>query len=323
MNVFSRRHWIGVWLLLFLISACNLPAQTPLTPAGTIMPAEQTAPTVDTVTPTLVIPVTGMEELASVQCQFCINDEARAVVVLPEEATFLVSEPIIGVSCLTAQVVNGNRVVFCRGAPQSSFTLSACLDNSNCSQSRITFETCPSIPQTGMNTPQAIFTATSAPVQIPTQVMTLTALATPTVAPDTQATATLPATSTIVPTVATSATPRGRAPGTGLHDPAGFIRWYFDAVWRSRNYQDLWDHYLTASYKANVGSGLFEDYVGWWESVERVEVHAVDVLQNDGTQAWVRVTATFHMRDGRVVANQVYEYNLLYDPNRATWMFDF
>lgn len=93
-------------------------------------------------------------------------------------------------------------------------------------------------------------------------------------------------------------------------------------MWNERDYQNLWDNYLTTSYKTNVGSGLFADYVGWWDSVERVDVNAADVLQNNGADAWVRVNLTFRMRDGRVVENQSYEYDFLFDASRGTWMFD-
>lgn len=122
----------------------------------------------------------------------------------------------------------------------------------------------------------------------------------------------------------TKAPPLFPSSGTqpSVQDPEGFARWYFTRVWNERDYQNLWDNYLTVSYKANVGSGLFEDYVGWWDSVERVEVNSVDVLENNGMNALVRVNLTFHMKDGRVVENQVYSYDFLYDPSRATWMFD-
>jgi hypothetical protein len=109
---------------------------------------------------------------------------------------------------------------------------------------------------------------------------------------------------------------------TVIQDPAEFARWYFTRVWNERDYQNLWDNYLTVSYKTNVGSGLFEDYVGWWDSVERVDVNAADVLENNGRDALVRVNLTFHMKDGRVVQNQVYDYDFLYDLSRGTWMFD-
>jgi hypothetical protein len=107
-----------------------------------------------------------------------------------------------------------------------------------------------------------------------------------------------------------------------VQDPVGFARWYFARVWNERDYQNLWDNYLTPSYKANVGSGLFADYVWWWNSVAHVDVNSVDVLRNDGAHAHVRVNLSFYMQDGRVLPNEVYEYDLLYDPSRATWMFD-
>ena len=109
---------------------------------------------------------------------------------------------------------------------------------------------------------------------------------------------------------------------TNMQDPAEFARWYFTRVWNERDYQNLWDNYLTPSFKTNVGSGLFEDYVGWWNSVARIDVNTVDILTNNGTDAWVRVDLTFHMQDGRVVRNQLYDYDFLYDPSRGTWMFD-
>jgi len=110
---------------------------------------------------------------------------------------------------------------------------------------------------------------------------------------------------------------------TAVQDPVVFSRWYFTRVWNERDYQNLWDNYLTASFKANVGSGLFEDYVWWWNTVERVDVNSVDVLENNGSNASVRVNLTFHMKDGRVVQDQIYTYDFLYDPSRATWMFDY
>jgi hypothetical protein len=127
-------------------------------------------------------------------------------------------------------------------------------------------------------------------------------------------------TAPLVP-VSTTPTVVHQSPST-LQDPAEFTRWYFARVWNERDYQNLWDNYLTASYKTNVGSGLFEDYVWWWNSVARVDVNSAEVLQNNGRDALVRVHLTFHMTDGRVVENQIYEYDLLFDPSRNTWMFD-
>jgi hypothetical protein len=123
------------------------------------------------------------------------------------------------------------------------------------------------------------------------------------------------------PTMIIQVLPASETPAV-LQNPAEFASWYFTRVWNERDYQNLWDNYLTASYKANVGSGIFEDYVFWWDSVQWVEIVSVKVLENNGTDAWVQVHLNFHMKDGRVVQDQVYDYDFLYDPSRNTWMFD-
>jgi hypothetical protein len=322
MNLFSRKLLIGVIALIVLNSSCNLPAQTP--PAS-----QQTSPPTlaGTPTPISLIPVTANDAFASLQCQFCVNDEIHAVLLIPQAATFLVSDPIAGINCLTAQMVNEQRIVICRGAQQTSFTLNVCIVGSACSQIPITLESCPIIPGTGSGTQQAATPVNVVPTEIlPTVSPTFqSSLSTPTPIA-TQAgpvrspfTATAPAPFQPLGTPSVTALP----PATGLQDPEGFIRWYFETVWKQRNYQDLWDNYLTPSYKANVGSGDFADYVGWWNSVERVEIQSVSVLQNNAGQAMIRVYAAFYMRDGRVVASQPYDYDLLYDASRGTWMFDY
>ena len=149
-------------------------------------------------------------------------------------------------------------------------------------------------------------------VALPSQTTAPIPLFTTTVLPGALNTQPPPASSTPTPT---STQAQGPAPDD-------FARWYFTRVWNERDYLNLWDNYLTPSFKTNVGSGLFEDYVGWWDSVQRVDINTVDVLQNNGMDAWVRVDLTFHMMDGRVVRNQLYEYDFLFDPSRQTWMFD-
>ena len=120
-----------------------------------------------------------------------------------------------------------------------------------------------------------------------------------------------------------SRVPATHLPRTALNTPEGFLRWYFSAVWNERNYQDLWDNYLTPSFKARPNAGGFEGYVAWWSSVQRVDVNSVTVLDNDGSHAWVRVNVTFTMLDGRVISNQEYDYDLFYNSPRQTWMFDY
>ena len=197
-------------------------------------------------------------------------------------------------------------------------------------------DTVTSLPQTSA----PLSTATVAGLPSPTNTSLLAQFSTP-LSPVASTLAPLASQTTApIPLFTTTALPGGRntkappllpqtptptfaqAPATGMPSPAEFADWYFTRVWTERDYQNLWDNYLTPSFKANVGSGLFEDYVFWWNSVQRVDVNAVDVLQNNGSDAWVRVNLTFHMMDARVVENQIYEYDFLYDSSRGTWMFD-
>lgn len=180
-------------------------------------------------------------------------------------------------------------------------------------------------PRTRTPTPFIIIPTSSLQTSVPGSTPTLLFVPSPT------NTSLLPQFNTPIPPDAPALTPLPtetaivQTPGipiTGIQDPAEFARWYFARVWTERDYQNLWDNYLTSSFKANVGSGIFEDYTEWWYSVERVDVHSVDVIENNGIDAWVRVNITFHMKNGRVVSNQIYDYDFLYDASRDTWMFD-
>ncbi len=368
MKFFPRGLTIGVLLLVLFTSGCNLPAAQSPTAVGTILPTGQTpttiAPTlpVSTETPMTIIPVTGSQEVL-LQCQFCVNDEPHAVLILPESAAFLVSEPVIGVNCITAQVVNDRRILFCRGAQQTVFTLNVCFDGASCLQYPITLETCPLGTQAANPTPVvltpvnqgitptapaateassppptlAVTTAAPPPVAATTAPPPATVTLPPPVVPTNTAPLPLPTqtvppviTTTVLPPVgtATARPPQSRVPAThlprtALNTPEGFLRWYFSAVWNERNYQDLWDNYLTSSFKARPNAGGLEGYEAWWSSVQRVDVNSVTVLNNDGSHAWVRVNVTFTMMDGRVISNQEYDYDLFYDAARQTWMFDY
>jgi hypothetical protein len=334
MKFFSRRLLIGALMLFLVTSACNYPAGTSQTPVGTILASTKQVTRTATVfptetligdTPTAGIPITGMN-LVSLQCQFCVNDDTHAVLIMPQAASFLVSQPVTGVNCLTAQVVNGQRIVVCHGK-QASFTLNVCINGSDCITLPVALQKCPLVPQTGGSTiaPTATVTAVIqqptdttipptvvAPTQVPTQVPTQTTAAPP---------------PSVVPTAPHAEPTRSsRIPvppaGNGIQDPAAFIRWYFAAVTENRNYQDLWNNYLTPSFKTVVSPGGFSEYVTWWDSVQRVDVNSVNVIQNDGTHAVVRVNVTFTMKDGRLISNQEYDYDLLYDAARQVWMFD-
>jgi hypothetical protein len=337
MIVFSRGLTVCALALLLLSAACNFPVATPPT-VETLLPTGQVTDTaaapvaLSSETPTTLIPVTGAQEVA-LQCQFCVNDEPHAALLLPAGASFLVSQPVIGVNCITAQVVGDRRILFCRGAAQTTFTLNVCYDNSNCLQYPITLETCPMAPAVNptpvvlvpVNTGITPTTSVDTPVPASTQTAVATPLLTATSLPSPAATSLDPTQAATVHAPQNRGTPlpSTRLPRTALNTPEGFLRWYFESVWAERNYQDLWDNYLTPAFKARPSAGGYEGYVAWWSSVQRVDVNSITVLRNDGTQAWVRVNVNFTLQDGRVISNQEYDYDLLFDPARQTWMFDY
>lgn len=163
MKNISRRILVGALSLIILNSACGALTRTTPAPVGTILPDDplQTiAPTSTTVSMTNtsivpLIPITG-ENVVSMQCQFCVDTDVHAVLVFPDFAFFDVASSA-PVTCLTAQVVNGQRVLICRGAESTSFTLNICSDPSNCLQFPVTLESCPLLP-TGTGTPRITFT---------------------------------------------------------------------------------------------------------------------------------------------------------------------
>jgi hypothetical protein len=204
MKRISRLILIGMLALIVLTSACNLPAQIPPTPPGTppsvgeFTGTPSPTNTLSNETATPFIPITGMD-VVSLQCQFCVNDEAHAVLIMSKLASFNVADPATAVTCLTAQETTDRRILLCRGAQESSFNLNVCVGNENCLQFAITLQTCPLIPQTGTGTPVITFTpfapilltprpGQSTPVPGPTQPETSPAPTTETTAPTPQPT---------------------------------------------------------------------------------------------------------------------------------------
>jgi hypothetical protein len=139
---------IGALTLIVISSACNLPAQPPgiqvatLPAAGHITSTSSPVSTLSGGSPVPAIPITGMDAV-SLQCQFCVNDEAHAVLIMSNQVFFSVSDPNTGVTCLSAQEIHGRRILLCRGVQQVSFNLNVCVDNANCLQFPITLQPCP------------------------------------------------------------------------------------------------------------------------------------------------------------------------------------
>lgn len=152
MKRMSRPVLIGALLLIFLTSACGRLTFASPTPVWTIPPAGQPilstatllppSPAVSTGTAgTPLIPITG-ENVVSQQCQFCVDNETHAVLIFPDFAYFDVSTET-PVSCLTAAVTGGKRILICHGPQSTTFNLNVCSDPSNCLQFPVALQPCP------------------------------------------------------------------------------------------------------------------------------------------------------------------------------------
>ena len=115
----------------------------------------QTAATDTTQTPS--IPVTA--EVILLECQFCVNNMAHALLVLSETATFELTTTATGTDtgCNTVDTFDDRQVVLCRAEENTSLTLNICTDG-NCTELAVDLQPC---PVTG--TPQPGATATETP----------------------------------------------------------------------------------------------------------------------------------------------------------------
>lgn len=106
-------------------------------------------------------------------------------------------------------------------------------------------------------------------------------------------------------------------------DPAEFVFWYFSAIWQEKDYKFLWENFLTASFQNSPGAEGYSGYTKWWNTVERVDIDSIETLQNDGSNAGVKIQVTFYLLDGRILSDRIYDYTLAFNQNRKTWMFDY
>ena len=149
MSRISRQVLMGALTLIFLTSACGRLTLASPTPVWTVPPTGQPvlptvtleAPTATSIPGTPLIPVTG-ENFVSLQCEFCVDAETHAVLILPDIAYFDVGSAS-SVSCLTADVTAGKRILICHGPQSTSFNLNVCSDPSNCLQFPVYLQPCP------------------------------------------------------------------------------------------------------------------------------------------------------------------------------------
>jgi hypothetical protein len=109
---------------------------------------------------------------------------------------------------------------------------------------------------------------------------------------------------------------------SSIPDPEVFLRSYFNELWQIRDYQYMWDHYLTPHFKAAVAPKGFDDYAKTWNRIQEIDIESVGISRHSDTWASAKVILTFHMQDGSIVADQTFNWDLTYNPDVTTWQFD-
>lgn len=126
-------------------------------------------------TSTPAVPVTGVE-LTLLECQYCIEGMAHALLILPDTASFetvagtaAISPPGSDTGCNTVDTYNGRQVVLCRSQENTSLNLNICTDGNNCAQLLVELQDCPDVVQPGVtNTPGAGDLTSTPGVGLPT-----------------------------------------------------------------------------------------------------------------------------------------------------------
>lgn len=135
--------------------AATATADTTQTPAGTAAPLDVNV----------------------IECQFCIDTMAYALLDIPETGTFEIVEPASpdpDTVCNTVDTFQDRQIVLCRAPEGTSLTLNVCTDANTCSQVTVDLQTCPdttATPQPGSatNTPTpGAGTSTATPEASPT-----------------------------------------------------------------------------------------------------------------------------------------------------------
>jgi hypothetical protein len=98
------------------------------------------------------IPVTG-SDVVLVQCQFCVDNMAHALLVLPDTATFEVvsststttnpAGTTVKTNCSTIEVNGGKQVVLCSGLENTPITLNICTNATTCTDFPVQLQACP------------------------------------------------------------------------------------------------------------------------------------------------------------------------------------
>lgn len=74
-------------------------------------------------------------------------------------------------------------------------------------------------------------------------------------------------------------------------------------------------------FQREYSENSYSSYVGWWETVERVDIQQVTLVESGAESATVDAAIAYSMKDGRVVPDSL-RIQLVWDAANGRWLFD-
>jgi serine/threonine protein kinase len=107
-------------------------------------------------------------------------------------------------------------------------------------------------------------------------------------------------------------------------DPIIFVQKYFKSI-NAREYQQTWAQ-LSTNYKNKFdccnpdGSYKYQEYITWWNSIDKVEIIKIDNREQDANHALIYTLLKYYFKDKRIVDDQSF-FHLILDGN-GNWLID-
>ena len=107
--------------------------------------------------------------------------------------------------------------------------------------------------------------------------------------------------------------------------PESTVRRYYEAI-NERRYELTWS-LLSTNFKqkwnccAADGSFNYRAYTDWWDSVQRVDIGRIELIEHSDTRAVVYAELAYLMRDGRQIMDPRPYIQLAFDPAVGEWLF--
>ena len=99
-------------------------------------------------------------------------------------------------------------------------------------------------------------------------------------------------------------------------DPVHFIRHYYDEI-NNRHYKQTWAM-LSNDYKNEHNSTGFDKYVQWWETIEKVSILDIKILNENEDEATIYTLLRYYRKDGKII-DSAQSFRLVFDPSQNNW----